>query len=214
MVVFFDIETYGPEPKGALNPVDGKIITIQVRRDGRNIVWKEWARDWSELRVIDAFLDYVKQHRGEPFIGDNLLRFDLPFIMTRWIILKRRPPSTSLYLLLHQRRMLDLYQILLDSYVSVKLWASRELGIYSGIMGKDIPRSYEKREYGKIVRYINDELRTMELVYNWMLQQPWYRELDKARREVAAERDRLHILPPTLPDRVLKRLKRPTHAMP
>jgi len=207
-VIFFDIETYGPGPKGAINPVEGKIITAQIRRNGRNVMWKEWARGGSELHVIDGFLDYVKEHAKEPLIGDNLLRFDIPFILTRWVVLKRKHPSPSLYLLLYQRRMLDLYQILLDSYVGVKDWAAMKLGLRSAISGKDIPKLYEKKQYRKIESYANDELRKIELVYNWMLLQPWYKNLERTRRSIVPEGRSLFVLPPTIPNTALRRLER------
>jgi len=43
--VFFDMETTG------LSPFDSQIITIQVRVDGRNIVWPVW--EGSEREVVD-----------------------------------------------------------------------------------------------------------------------------------------------------------------
>jgi len=206
MVIFFDIETYGPEPRGALNPIDGKIITIQVRWQGKNTIWKEWGRGMGEREIIRAFLDFLSDHRREPFVGDNLLKFDLPFLLCRLIHHEGEIHSPSRYLLIYQRRWIDLYQILLDSYVGLKDWAVKKVGLSSKITGKDIPRLYEKRQYRQIVSYINKELRSTEIVYNWVLQQRWYRELDMARREVAPEKGENLAFQPTLPRRVLKNL--------
>jgi len=207
MVIFFDIETYGPEPRGALNPVEGKIITIQVRHHGRNIVWKEWARGWDELKLIRSFLDFLSDHRKEPLVGDVLLEFDLPFLLCRLIHHEGEIQRPGRYLLIYQRRWFDLYQILLDGYVGVKDWAAKKLGLRSRITGEDIPKLYKKKRYSEILAYVNDELRKMEFVYNWVVLQPWYKDLEQTRRGVVREGRSLFILPPTLPQKVLRKLQ-------
>jgi len=176
-VVFLDMETTG------LNPYQDKVVTIQVRKDGETTIWKEW--ELGERPVIERFFEFanlVDLERAS-FVGYNILKFDLPFLMhraevngllneTRWQILNS-------YL-----HYVDLYQLLGDNYAPAKRFYEKFAGRTQNTENKDIPKLYRQRAYDEIVEYIKNEMKSMEQLYEALLQQGFYQGLVQLRKEV------------------------------
>ncbi len=55
-ITFFDIEITG------LDPLQSKIITIQIRRNGKTIIFKEW--ELGESEMIESFLILLGEFAG------------------------------------------------------------------------------------------------------------------------------------------------------
>lgn len=70
--MFFDMETTG------LDPSSDQIVTIQVRRRGRNYIWKAWKPD--EYTAIDGFLDFLTTLRRHSNPDGRVWRRGRPFL--------------------------------------------------------------------------------------------------------------------------------------
>jgi uncharacterized protein YprB with RNaseH-like and TPR domain len=191
--LFFDLETTG------LDPARDKIITIQVRDHGRNKIWRSWESD--EFSIIEAFLDFLKNvDNDEPIFGYNILKFDVPFLLSRIANYRTRVGiSRSLWRLIYNKRWMDLYQILGDSYLSVREWTARtEFKRKVSYSGKDIPVLYSQRKFRQIVRYINEELRIQESLFDWVKASLFYRQLIELQKATNPEKiKRLLLAEPT-----------------
>ena len=176
-IVFFDIETTG------LDPFESKIITIQVRVNGENIIWKEWKL--GERGVIEAFFEFTDNvfRNTTKFVGYNILRFDIPFINERMKILGLDDKEYWMRLN-RQISWLDLYQFLGDDYGRFRQWKSGLTGNEYEVTNKDIPQLYEEGNHDRIMGYINDELEGFENVFNATKNQNFYKELMVLRRKL------------------------------
>lgn len=177
-ITFFDIETTG------LDPFKSKIITMQVRRRGKTTIFKEW--ELGEPGMIESFFDFVKKIRMEKeiFIGYNILKFDVPFLIQRLHeidMLDERKWKT----LCHRLRWVDLYQLLGDAYYTFYRLGDwfKLAGMRTRVPGADIPRLYARKKFDKILEHVEDEMEAMEIVYNRIVELPFYEELRKLREE-------------------------------
>ena len=184
-----DIETFG---ETSLNPFKAKIISIQLRVNGRNHIWKEWER--GEKNMLLDFLDFwselprSKKRNGITFVGYNILKFDIPFILVRASCLDLEKYGWSLERLwndfVHGPCYVDLYQLLGDNFKKFKMWKKYLVGAYSKYSNKDIKKFYQNKEFGKIEEYINDELVSLEKIYKAIKKEKFYKELKKLARIV------------------------------
>jgi uncharacterized protein YprB with RNaseH-like and TPR domain len=185
--LIFDIETTG------LDPSRDRILTIQIRRDRKNKIWKSWDSD--EFTIIDSFLEFLKGVDGnEPIYGFNVLKFDLPFLLARIANYRTREGiSRSLWKLIFNKRWLDLYQILGDSYLSLREWlVHTKFKNTQRYSGRDIPVLYSRRKYKQILAYINEELRLQEALIDRINRMPFYKQLVRLQRATSPEKiDRL-----------------------
>jgi hypothetical protein len=86
--------------------------------------------------------------------------------------------SRSLWKLIFNKRWLHLYQILGDSYLSLREWiVQTRFKKNSAYAGKDVPELYSKKRYKEIIRYINEELILQEKLLDWMRGTEFYRLL-------------------------------------
>jgi DNA polymerase elongation subunit (family B) len=172
-----------------LDPAADEIITIQIRRRGRNKIWKSWQSD--EFSIIESFLDFLKSvDNDEPIYGYNILKFDLPFLLSRIASYRTRSGiSRSLWRLIFNKRWLDLYQILGDSYLGLREWiAQTKLERQSAYQGSDIPNLFRNKRHGEITRYINEELRLQEALFDWIRTTKFYYLLVKLQHSTNPEK--------------------------
>ena len=177
-ITFFDIETTG------LDPFKSKIITIQIRRNGKTIIFKEWGL--GEPEMIKSFFDFIEGIRGreEIFIGYNILKFDVPFLVQRLHELKIFD-ERKWKILCYGLRWIDLYQLLGDAYYRFYRFGDwfKLAGMQTRVPGRDIPGLYARKKFDKIIEHAKNELKAMEIVYNKIVELPFYEELRRLREE-------------------------------
>jgi DNA polymerase elongation subunit (family B) len=77
--IFLDVETYSPGPRPTY---DDRIIAIAYKPEGGPVtVLKEWESD--EKKILTRFLEEIKRIDRLNIIGHNILRFDIPLIISR-----------------------------------------------------------------------------------------------------------------------------------
>jgi|TARA_B100001540_G_scaffold253530_1_gene230218 DNA polymerase elongation subunit (family B) len=64
--------------KAALSPLTGQIIAIGLLRDGKYTIL-----EGRESDIINDFWTYWRNYDPQPFIGFNIRKFDLPYIIRR-----------------------------------------------------------------------------------------------------------------------------------
>jgi len=187
MVVFgFDIETTGT------NPFEHKVISIQYRKDGETKIYREWEVD-EKIALLDFLNEWKKIPRslrkgGENFVSFNSLKFDAPFLLVRALKNKidEEEGWNRKYLwenLVHGPSVIDLYQLLGDSLMGFASWRNCLIGTFGDYTGKDIPIFYKKKEYKKIEMYIEDEMTSLEKIYNTLKDETFYEELMNLRNK-------------------------------
>lgn len=163
MVVAFDIETTG------LNPTTDEIVLIGMKKGKKIKQWKLW-KIKDELEMISDCLEAIKEipALGETIVGYNNLKFDVPFIRERLLVLESSVETFDLWTLLYrQRKWFDLYQFLGNDFRNLAHW-SDEFKIkrrYEEIEGKDIPMLYQTEQYRKIEQHNRDDLNTSMRLY-------------------------------------------------
>jgi len=182
-VVFFDLESTG------LDPFQNRIISIQVRSKGKTTIWKEW--QLGEIDCLESFFDFanILNKRETCLVGYNVLKFDVSFLDQRLRMLQRM--NNWKWQILHKSiHWIDLYQFLGDAYCKASLWYSLMLGVKQKVANADIPRLYAERSpdsLQNILDYIEEEMRSMELVYERIKSESFYRELAELRKKVINE---------------------------
>src|SRR4029077_721894 len=182
-VVFFDMESTG------LNPFQNRIVSIQVRSRGKTTIWKEWTL--GEIECVESFFDYLKtlKKRETSLVGYNVLKFDVSFLDQRLRLLQRM--NDWKWWTLHESiHWIDLYQFLGDAYCKASLWYSSMLGVRQRVANADIPRLYAERSpesLQDILDYVEEEMRSMELVYERIKSESFYKELAELRKKVINE---------------------------
>jgi uncharacterized protein YprB with RNaseH-like and TPR domain len=172
-----------------LDSVNNQVLTVQIRRNRKNKIWKSW--ESNEFTIIDAFLDFLKQiDSNEPIYRFNVLKFDLPFLLTRIANYRTQTGiSRSIWKLIFNKRWLDLYQILGDSYFSLKDWVVHtEFKRKQQYTGRDIPVLYSQKKYREILEYINTELRTQEALLNKIGKMRFYKQLVRLQKATNPEK--------------------------
>ncbi len=164
---YFDIETRG------LNPYQHKIITIQFQEIDtttgatrfRLEILKEW--ESSEEEILERFLDILDPNYAWNFIpiGFNL-RFDLTFLQIRFkevlgVNLDNR--------WLHQELpLIDIKDtIVMVNYGRFK-GATLNWFVRKEFDSSEVPKWYDKGEYGKIEHYIEDEAKRFIDAYQFL----------------------------------------------
>ncbi|MDS0298239.1 hypothetical protein NDI76_05750 [Halogeometricum sp. S1BR25-6] len=182
----YDIETTG------VRPYSSEIVTIQYKRDSTGLsIYKRWEYE-SERELLLAFLNDWKdipraRSRGaEEFIAFNVLKFDAPFLLVKaqqhdiasasgwedkyvWENISHGPP------------FVDLAQLLGDDMKKFAEWRNCLIGSYGDYESKRIPEFYQRDDYEKIEEYVEDEMDTLEQIYQEIQNEPFYKELQDLR---------------------------------
>ena len=190
--IFFDMETMG------LYPTREKILTINLRYRGENIIFKEWEK--GEKAIIEQFYEFTTNsliRKNAKFIGFNILEFDVEFLLERLhhqdydkSEIDKRWERFARHL-----AYIDMRQLLGGSGGKFSKWRSALTGVKPNEMkifqlkksdpftyaGDLIPIFYGKGEFTKIEEYVNDELEGMEKMYNAIKKETYYQELQKLR---------------------------------
>jgi hypothetical protein len=188
MITFgYDLETTGKDP------FQHKIITIQYRRDGTNFVYKIWDYENNEKKLILNFLKNWKTIPRSRKLGGDLFvvynfKFDGPFLLTRCILNGiYEEEEWRQYLwenIIHGPAILDLYQLLGDQLLPFAKVRGCLMGSYAEYKSADIPKFFERKEYEKIEKYVNDELCSLEKIYYAIIKEPFWKELQKLRKHI------------------------------
>jgi len=191
--VDFGMETFGYDLEtSGTNPFKDKIITIQFRRGGQNYVFKIWDYENERDMILDFLNEWKRIPRsirkgGDTFVVYNF-KFDGPFLLTRCIVNKiLEVDEWREYLwenIIHGPAFLDLYQLLGDKLLPFAKVRKCLVGSFGKYRSEDIPRLYKEEKYGEIEAYVNDELETFEKVYQEILNQPFFQELQKLKEEL------------------------------
>ncbi len=176
--IFFDTESTG------LYPYRDKLLTIQVRWQGKNTIWTEW--ELGERGIIDEFFKFTDNdivRKKTKFVGFNNLEHDLSFLLER---LHHQDYGKNNFELRWERfarhlSYIDMRQLLGQSIGQFSKWKNWFTGDKFDYGGDMIPKLYEKGEYTKILEYVNDELEHFELLFDAIKKEPFYLELQKLR---------------------------------
>ena len=122
---------------------------------------------------------------GDWFVAFNV-RFDITFLLTRALILELNKEHgwTNEYIwqnIAHGPSWLDLYQLLGDQLMSFAKWRNCLSGSLHDTKNREIPLLYENKEYEKIESYVEDELITLEKIYNAVSKEQFYIQLRELR---------------------------------
>lgn len=179
----YDVEKTG------LDPLEDKLITIQYRRNGQNHIFKIW--DYaSEKELIVAFLNdwmSIPSHllRGGDYFVTFNFRLDGPFLLARCLLNKLNDdPEWHKQLwnvLIHGPDFIDVDQLLGDKLTSLEEWRQRFGLKPSAFKNSEIPHLYKLRRYKDIEEYVNDELITLETIYDAISKEPFFAELERLR---------------------------------
>lgn len=175
----YEIKTkYWKREKGALNPVEGKIIMITYQiNDNKPRQLLEWGS--SEKNILEEFYNAVsmlKSSKEDPLnlIGFNITNFDLPFVYARCRELEiksgfRGHDPLWLYKKLHSPAIQDILQI----HLPLNDWSINGLNHNAVAMAYDLPVKdvrgyvntdyYYNNKYGEILGYTENEFIYPEL---------------------------------------------------
>ena len=189
--LFLDIETYISKGDGnsALNPYkdDSKVLVISFSYYGgfkppakaqvrEPVFLKEW--ESSEKEILAAFYNFLKKTmKTDPYLkicGFNILKFDIPYLFGR-MNSQNIAGKEELYDLLFRPFGIDLMQ--LSAIISEKtkkhgqLWGANhketsaffKLQVKEGT-GADVSAFYDKKEFGKIMKYCQEEFNLEQML--------------------------------------------------
>jgi len=159
--LYFDIETYNRE---GYPQFTDKIIAIGFKGLGTRVrLLTEW--ESGEKAILKEFFDHIKSQPTE-LVGFNVLRFDLPFLITR-AFHHKLGSLENLQEVVHKSYTKDLIQYLLPYnnftfYGLNSLNVAERLGIPIQYSGKDVKEFYENKEYEKIEQHLRSDVLFVE----------------------------------------------------
>lgn len=188
----YDIETTG------LNPYSDEVVTIQYKRDSTGLsIYRRWEYDSERDLLLDFLNDWkgiprARSRGAEEFIAYNVLKFDAPFLLIKaqQHDIASADDWSDKYVwenIIHGPPFLDLAQLLGDDMKKFAEWRNCLTGTYGDYESRQIPKFYRSGDYGMIEEYVEDELDTLEQVYQEVQQEPFYEELQKLRETAEAK---------------------------
>jgi len=183
--IFFDTEST------ELYPYRDKLLTIQVRWQGKNTIWSEW--ELGEKGIIDEFFKFTDNdivRKKTKFVGFNNLEHDLSFLLERLHYQDYGKYNFELRWERFARHLsyIDMRQLLGQSIGQFSKWKNWFTGDKFDYGGDMIPKLYEKGEYTKILEYVNDELEHFELLFDSIKKEPFYHELETLRENCLSKK--------------------------
>jgi len=177
-IIFFDIETTG------FNPIKEKITTIQVRTNGKTTIWKEWEK--GEVGIIEEFYNFTLPlyRMKTKFVGYNILKFDIPFISERLHVLDMKNREEIFEMINRNLGYIDMYQFLGDNWGKFVKWKLGLTGKSYDTTNAEMKEAYAKKDYDKIIGYVEDEMIGQEKVFEALRKEPFYQELQKLRHDL------------------------------
>jgi len=170
--IFFDIETYSPDT--AQRPkFNEKIITIAYKAENSDIsILKEW--ELGEKNTIKRFIDKIIRTDRPNLVGHNILRFDIPVLISRSFE-NGLGSLNELMTLFLESYSIDTIQCLLPannlyfSGLGLRSCAGY-LGIeMNGCPGSEIKDHYEKGNYEAIVHHNIEDVLITEKLHDHLL---------------------------------------------
>lgn len=193
---------FGPDLESTgTNPFSDEIITIQYRdsETGTTHVYKRWEYKNERDLIFDFLMDWkdIRWHRqsGGPLrVGYRVTDFDLPFLVIRCyetgVFEKLRAgPDFVWSNLAHGPSYLDLAQLLGADMVPFEAWREELLGTSSPADGSEMAQLYEQGNHEKIEEYVNDEMETLELLYDEIQSTEYFQELLSMRQNIGFDRE-------------------------
>jgi len=188
----YDVETTG------LMPHSAEIVTIQYKRESSDpTVYKRWEYSSEKEILLDFLNDWKNFKRARTrgaglFVGYNILKFDAPFLHSkaRQHNIASEKGWNQDYVwqnLVHGPAFVDMNQLLGDDMKKFAEWRNCLTGRYGDFESKDIPDFYRNQQYEKIEEYVNDEMITLEKVWNEIQQEDFYQELQNLRETASAK---------------------------
>ncbi len=175
-IIYLDIETTG------LNYNNDQIVTIQLQEDNQSlIIFKSW--ESNEKTILRKFLMRLSGIQRKGFticVGFNILKFDIPFLISRCNYHKLLTPNDLIEIFYRNLAHCDLLQILLphhDWKYKGLTWdyVLRLYGYQSKKgHGNQIPIWFKEGKYDKIIEYIESEFPPMVDIY-WKLRKSDFR---------------------------------------
>ena len=185
---FLDIETFVSENDkiSGLNPYrpDSKVLSIafnyydgfhlQLKDIIKPTVWKEWEE--GEKGILEKFWNFIKlkieKDTNLKFLGFNILKFDIPYLFGRMVTMNIASSDEIFDVLYRKAHWIDLMQISMvinsSRYHEFLNPSQKTINKLLGIQvkkgtGKDVTKFYNKKDYDKIMEYINEEFSFEEL---------------------------------------------------
>jgi hypothetical protein len=165
--LFLDVETYSPGPRPTY---DDRIIAVAYKQEGGPVtVLKEWESD--EKQILTRFLEEIKRIDRLNIIGHNILRFDLPLIISRASAHGIAPTGDLMHLLL------DPYPIdTIQAQLQTNNFYFKGLGLAECAKrigaetrtcpGSQIRARYDVGDYAAITEHITEDVLTTEKLFN------------------------------------------------
>lgn len=158
-MIIFDIETTG------LNPLQEKVLTMQIKHAEKIIVWKLWEEKNDEVKLIQNFIDYIK-NLNETIVGYNISRFDINFLLARLLVNKKL--TDNILKIFAGKKWIDLTEFQKNNHGMDNWLKELKIPRQSNVTGWHVPSLYELGMYNKIEEHAIDDLFVCEQVVKKM----------------------------------------------
>lgn len=184
MIIYgFDCETAG------LSPLHNDLISVQYADEhGDLTLFAIWEYDTEADLLVDFLTDWQSIRRkrdadGALFVGYNLLKFDVPFVLIKALTSEGVLDRLNWNLddcwkhLYRWPMYLDLVHLFGSDFISMRAVREALLGSEGPFESKQIPVYYESERYDLIEQYIRDEMRALREIYQALQDELFFEEL-------------------------------------